>query len=302
MDITLPADGNGKTPLFSRLTVEEAMRKRAITLTADSSIALAIRIFIKYKIDAVLIVDARGGLPAGVVSRTEIMGAYYAALPVASPLTDIMSSPVIRCSPGDTLESALTTMQQAGIHRIYVTDTNGRAMGSLSYPDIVGMLYKYCCNCDFGLQKKTTGLEKTRLRYSVGEAMTAEITSATVDETIQEVIEKLASFRLGALLITDAALRPAGVISKADLALAYSRGIATDKAAVAVMNAPPELCHEKESLEEGIRRMILKEISRLFIYGESEQEVKGVLSLSDAARMRSGSCHACSATRIKVKE
>lgn len=301
MDIKLPADRNGKTTLFSRLNVEECMRRRAITLTAGSSIALAIRTFIKHKIDAALIVDDED-LPAGVVSRTEIMGAYYAALPVETPLGDIMASPVIQCSPGDTLESALTIMQQAVIHRIYVTDTSCRAVGSLSYPDIVGMLYKYCCYCEFGLRKKTAYAEDTKFRYTVKETMTAEITSATVDETIEQVIEKLSSFRLGALLITDTTGHPAGVISKADLALAYSRGIPADESASAIMNAPPQLCHQDESLEEAIRRMILKEISRLFIYGGSEQELIGVLSLSDAARIRSGSCHACSTTRIKVKE
>ncbi len=301
MDIKLPTDGNSKSPLFSRLRVEECMRRRAITLRADSSIDLAIRTFIKHKIDAALIVDEEN-LPAGVVSRTETMGAYYAALPVEMPLGDIMASPVIRCSPGDTLESALSTMQQASIHRIYVTDASGRAVGSLSYPDIVGMLYKYCYNCDFGLRKKTVDIEDGRPRYSVRETMTPEITSAAADETIEQVIEKLSSFRLGALLITDGAGRPTGVISKADLALAYSRGIATSEPAALIMSTPPQLCHQDESLEEAIRRMILKEISRLFIYGASEQDVIGVLALSDTARQRSGSCHACSSTRIKVKE
>lgn len=301
MDITHPSDNIGKVLLFSRLTVAETMRKRVISLTAQQSIGTAIRTFVKYKIDCVLICNNEN-MPAGVVSRTEIMGAYYAGMPIDTPLSDIMAAPVIQCLQKETLESALITMQQARIHHLYVTEDAGRAVGTLSYPDIVGTLYKHCCNCDHGLQKKSQSADETRLRFTVKEAMTASVTAANLEETIEEVIEKLSSFHLGALLVVDDSLKPAGVISKADLALAYSRSVSLSCKARTIMNSPAQLCHEDTPLEAGIRLMVLKEISRLFIYAESEETVRGVLSLSDAARMRSGSCQACSTTRIRVKD
>jgi hypothetical protein len=45
--------------------------------------------------------------------------------------------------------------------------------------------------------------------------------------------------------------------------------------------------------------MILADIHRLFVHGDEPWDILGVLSLTDAARTRSGSCRACSATRLQ---
>lgn len=297
MIIHYPDNPKNRNPLFSRLTVAETMRKRVIALSTEHSIGAAVRTFIKYKVNAVLIKES-DEQPVGIVTKTEVMGAYYAALPIETPLTDIMGTPVIHCSPAETLESALLTMQQAGIHRIYVTDDNLQTLGTLAYPDIVGKLYKYCCNCDFSLHKKTN--TETRLRHTVGDVMTPGVETAPQSSAIAEIIEKLSAFHFGALLLVDDNNAPAGVISKTDLALAYYRGITTDQSGTAIMKTPVQICPESLALEEGIRHMVLKEISRLFIEGANNSTIIGVLSLSDAARTRSGSCQACSSSRIHV--
>ena len=301
MRITLPEKKSKQNPLFSKLSVGETMRHQIISLGKSQTIAAAIRTFIKNKVDGVLVED-NSGLPAGVVTKTEITGAYYAGLPLDMQLEDIIAVPVIHCSSDDTLESALVTMQQAEIHRIFITDQTGKAIGTLSYPDIVGTLYKFCCDCEYSLRKKIATHEETRLRYSIKEVMHQEVISAFQQDTIVEVIEKISSYRLGALLITNSTQKPIGVISKTDLTLAYGRGIGSDNSAETIMHGPVKLCHCDLPLEEGIRQMVFAEISRLFVYSENENTVTGVLSLSDAARIRSGSCQACSSSRIKVKE
>ncbi len=48
--------------------------------------------------------------------------------------------------------------------------------------------------------------------------------------------------------------------------------------------------------------MIYAEIQRLFVSHPDTGQIVGVLSLSDAARLRSGSCQACVSSRIKVEE
>ncbi len=301
MVITLPENKERRNPLFSKLSVGNTMRHQVIALDKYKSIATAIRTFVKHKIDAVLIKDDNN-LPAGIVTKTEITGAYYAAIPLDTPLSDIMGSPVIHCSPHDTLESALMTMQDAAIHRVFVTDDSGQAIGTLSYPDIVGTLYKFCCDCEYSLRKNMTAESEARLRYSIKEVMRQDVITASQDETVMEVIEKISSYQLGALLINDSQNKPAGVISKSDLALAYGRNIGIENSAGSIMQSPVNSCHSDLPLEEGIRRMVFAEISRLFVHADNEDTIIGVLSLSDAARIRSGSCQACSSSRIKVKE
>jgi Mg2+/Co2+ transporter CorB len=61
-------------------------------------------------------------------------------------------------------------------------------------------------------------------------------------------------------------------------------------------------CEENEYLEIAIQKMIFSEVHRLFVYRKNPQNIIEVLSLSDAARLRSGDCHAYVSSRIKIKE
>jgi CBS domain-containing protein len=77
----------------------------------------------------------------GVVSKTDLMGAYYAGLPLGTSLETIMVGPPVYCHPDDPLEKSLESMSSCGIHRLYVTDDDGKSViGVLAYPDIVGLL------------------------------------------------------------------------------------------------------------------------------------------------------------------
>jgi hypothetical protein len=51
-------------------------------------------------------------------------------------------------------------------------------------------------------------------------------------------------------------------------------------------------------LEEAIKQMILYDIQRLFIHQGEPENIVGVLSFSDTARTRSGSCHAWLASAV----
>ena len=277
------------------------MRYHVLSLVTARSIATGIQTLIKHKSGSLLIEDD-SGFPAGVITKTEIMGAYYAGLPLSTELGDVMGTPVLHCAPDDTLESALVTMQQHAIHRLYVVDSTSKAVGILSYPDIVGTLYKYCCGCKFGQRKKRAANSTDIVRYTVRDVMTKSIESVQENTSIQEVIEHLSSFKLGALMVEAPDGSPLGVISKSDIALAYRRKFPLHDTAAKIYNKPIISCSEATPLEEAIRKMIFSEVSRLFIYAESPKEMSGVLSLSDTARIRSGSCQACSSSRIEVKK
>jgi len=301
MKISLPSASNTKNPLFSILTVSEIMRRKVVSLALTDTISTSIRTLTKHKNDAVLITD-KSGDPAGVVTKTELMGAYYAGMVLQTELSSIMGSPVISCNEMDSLESALVTMQQCLIHRIYVTNQSAQVIGTLSYPDIVGALYRFCWDCKFGHRKRMQKHDATKHRYSIKEVMTPSAVSARTEDDITHIIEQLSLSSAGALLINDSSDFPVGVISKTDLALAFCRNVPLVAKAMAVMRAPLRSCSSDSSLEDGIRQMIMGEISRIFIYEGETKNIIGILTLSDAARIRSGSCQACSSARIKVKD
>ncbi|MFH0959364.1 MAG: CBS domain-containing protein [Pseudomonadota bacterium] len=285
------------------LLVKDAMRIQVTGLSGALPIESAIRILIKYKVGALLITD-QDDLPVGVVSKTDVMGAYYASMALDTPLVNIMVSPPLFCNPADSLESTLETMRSRRIYRLYVwKGSSERAIGVVAYPDIVGLLYRYCRSCDQSLMnrrnKKLEGVDS--LRFKVRDVMTPSVTSFSENDSLSEIIEGLSVNHFGAVLIRDKNSAPVGVISKTDLILAYKRGISLELPARTILSSSPvRSCEEMEFIEDAISQMIFSEVHRFFVYRGEQKNIIGVLSLRDAARLRSGSCLACISSRIKV--
>ena len=291
-----------KKETLSGLVVSAAMRKLVISYPQGVSIDRGITSLIKYKISAFLIMD-KNGRPAGVVSKTDIMGAYYAGLSLKTPLDNIMSSPPLFCGPDDSLESALDTMRSRRIYRLYVTGENSdEVVGALAYPDIVGLLYQYCHDCEYShiKQKHKKHSDGAIRRYKVKDVMTPSVKAKRIDESLLCIMEELSKYRFGAFLITDRENTPHGVVSKTDLALSYKHGIDSQVAAETIMSAPVITCSQDDFLEDAIHKMIFTDVHRLFVHKKDPQNIVGVLSLTDAARICSGSCHACVSSRIRV--
>jgi CBS domain-containing protein len=285
--------------IMKDLTVKEAMRRLIINLTAEATLDQAIRYAIKYKVNAILITDAsRDGV--GVITKTDLMGAYYAGLPLSTPAASIMVGPPLFCHLNDSLDSALDQMRTHKIHRLYVREGAApQAVGVLAYPDIVGLLYRYCHQCDKNLRRDTGDAEhlmadQVRLR----EVMTPGVFSLGAKDSLLRVMEGLAAHKFGALLITGDDGAPAGVISKTDLIIAYKRQTPSEAPAETVMTPGVQACDDNDILVNALRRMIFADVSRLFVYRDTPRNIVGVFSLSDATRFRSGTCRACVSSRI----
>ncbi len=286
--------------MLSELKVREAMRRIAVSIGADTTIEQAIRCAIKHKITAILVTD-KSLEPLGVVSKTDIMSAYYAAIPLDSPAELIMTSPPVFCELDDSLEQVLRTMRRHYIHRVYVrNEERGPATGIISYPDLVGLLYRYCHKCEKSIQRKLLqGDSDPNELLRVRDVMTPTVKMMDVNESLTRVMEELSTHRFGAILIAWSGI-PAGVISKTDLILAYKHGVPAAARAHTIMRTPLRSCSENDELGKVIRYMIFSDIRRFFVYRGDPDDMVGVLSLSDAAQARSGSCRACMPSRIEV--
>jgi CBS domain-containing protein len=293
-----------QSTVLSAVTVRDAMRVQTVRLPAASEIGDAIRRLIKFKVNALLATDEHQS-PLGVVSKTDIMGAYYAGLPVESPMEYIMMGPLLICGLDDSLESALDTMRSNGVYRLYVRGGDEeRIAGVIAYPDIVGLLHQYCRLCDRSLvrRRQRVSREDDPPRARVCEVMNPVVTAYDEDATLFEIMEGLSTHRFGAVLVTGQWGRPAGVISKTDLMLAYRHGLSSETRAGAIVRGPVVSCDEDDYLEEAIQRMVLSDLHRLFVHRGDRALITGVCSLSDAARYRSGSCRACVSSRIRVED
>ncbi len=287
--------------VLTGLRVREAMRKQIVSLPLTASIDGAIRRIIKYKADA-LLVTGEGEAEPSVLSKTDLMGAYYAGLDIKTPLSDMVSGTgLIACTGDDTLDFALDTMKQHGVHRLYVTDPASESVeGVIAYTDVVGLLYRYCRRCEksrFSREKSFRapgGSDHIR----VSEVMTPEVLSIDKGDSLYTAMELLSEQGIGAVLVRGDGERGVGVVSKTDLILAFRHGVSPETLSETVMTAPLLACPGEGFLHDAIREMIFRDVHRLFV-GEGGI-VSGVLTLTDAARARSGSCHACTVSRIIV--
>jgi CBS domain-containing protein len=289
-----------KRSVLSGMQVKEAMRRQVVQLPHSAAIAACITRLLKFKNNAVLVTGAEGH-PVGVVSKTDLIGAYYAGLPADTPLGDIMTGPPLTCFPDDELESSLDLMQARGVHRLYVTGAEAASLaGTLSYTDIVALLYRYCRACPKRIVPGAAAPPHTEgpPRLSVKEVMTEGVVAFAPDALLAEVIEGLTAGRIGAVLIRGDGSRPPGVISKTDLILAYLHALPIDAPARSIMRSPVSACDREALLWEALRLMLIKDVQRLFVHADDKDEIIGVLSLSDAARIRSGTCRACIPSRI----
>jgi CBS domain-containing protein len=232
------------------------------------------------------------------------MSAFYAGFPTHTPVEDIMVGPPLYCYPDDELESSLDVMQHNRVHRLYVLGADAsEVIGVLAYPDIVGLLYRYCRACDKGLLKtRRRQAEDDYRRLKVKDVMTTSVTAYHENDALVTVIEGLTEHRCGAVLITDTQNKAVGVVSKSDLIVAYKHGVAVDVEADIVMSTPVKSCHGEAELSDAIQQMLLRDVQRIFVHASDPTEIVGVLSLSDAARFRSGSCRACTASRLMQTE
>lgn len=286
--------------------VKEIMRRKVVRLAPENSLDSALRSMIKQRVGGVLIEHEQNGQPAGVLSKTDIMGAYYADLPISIQVGDIMSRPVLACRPDDSLEAALAQMKESRVTRLFVSAGNDEPVaGVLAYPEVVGLMYRHCHYCPKSLFKGQYISGHTRkaiLRLSVSDIMTTRLFRMPADASIEQVMETLSGATGAEVLLCTEEGADAGVVTLTDVVMAYRHGRRQNEAAHTIMTAPVRTCRADAMLEEAIRTMIYEDIGRLFVRDGRTGLVSGVLSLAATAKARSGSCQACIVSRLSIGE
>ena len=163
-------------------------------LPPEASLTQCIRHLIKFRVNGLLVSDKEEAI-TGVVSKTDIMGAFYAGLPIEGPVSDIMSSPPIFCREEESLEQVLSTMRESRVYRLYVHNSMERVSGVIAYPDIVGLLYTYCRECPQSRwqHSRRSGVSKEVRRFKVREIMTLSVTKFGDDDTLASIMEGLSA-------------------------------------------------------------------------------------------------------------
>ncbi len=108
-----------------------------LTITAGKSIAEAIDVLARKRVGALVVVEG-GDRIIGIVSERDIVRAIAAdgndAL--ANPVSGIMTSKVVTCNDGETIDSVMSRMTRGRFRHLPVA-TAGRLTGIISIGDVV---------------------------------------------------------------------------------------------------------------------------------------------------------------------
>jgi CBS domain-containing protein len=144
------------------LNVADVMTRDVVTVTPETPLSEAIKIFVDLKFGGLPVVDDRGKL-VGVISETDLMwrekgidpapyimfldSAIYLQNPakhdrdlhkvLGQTVGEVMTRQGISISPDRTLQAAAKLMYDKHIHRLPVVDSEGQVIGIVTQSDIV---------------------------------------------------------------------------------------------------------------------------------------------------------------------
>lgn len=122
-------------------TVGELMTGDPIVTSVDTPLAEAAAMMGLYRISGLPVVDSAGRL-VGVVSQTDLLRArttesLWSAWPGLA-VRHLMTHPAVAVTPDVSVEDAARLMDERRIHRLVVTDADGKTpIGVLSVSDLV---------------------------------------------------------------------------------------------------------------------------------------------------------------------
>jgi CBS domain-containing protein len=108
-----------------------------ITIRPQASVVEMLKLLRDHNLGAVVVSDdgrhIRGIVTERDVVRMLVDGADF----LQAPVSDVMTSEVLTCQPGDSVESLMSTMTNQRIRHLPVVEDDGRLLGIVSIGDVV---------------------------------------------------------------------------------------------------------------------------------------------------------------------
>jgi CBS domain-containing protein len=118
----------------------DLLRRAAFGVSPETSLQEALSQMHERRIGSVLVLDDDTGCAQGILTRHDILGRVtLAQKPLATPIAEVMSAPVVTLSKTQTAQDAALAMSRHGIRHLPVTDDEGRVVGILSERDLFAL-------------------------------------------------------------------------------------------------------------------------------------------------------------------
>ena len=128
------AEQSLETPL------RDLLRRAPVGVPPQTPLADALEQMHRKRIGSMLVIDEDHGAALGILTRHDILGRVtLAERPLSTPITEVMSAPVISVGIDQTAQDAALAMSRHGIRHVPVADANGRVVGIVSERDLFAL-------------------------------------------------------------------------------------------------------------------------------------------------------------------
>ena len=128
------AEQSLETPL------RDLLRRAAVGVAPSTPLGEALKSMHEKRIGSVLVVAEDSGAAIGILTRHDILGRVtLAEKPLSTPISEVMSAPVVTVGIDQTAQDAALAMSRHGIRHVPVADASGRVVGILSERDLFAL-------------------------------------------------------------------------------------------------------------------------------------------------------------------
>ena len=233
-------------------TQAHALMRSAPTLTVDMDVREVARLLVEGDVKVAPVEDDTAIV--GIVSIDAILQAVLPNL-AAIDVDDIYTTAVTTIEDGAHLGRAINLFREGGISRLPVTDAeDGTLVGILTTVDILDFVTRR--EHRQGRRDRRGDLDRM-LDLPVYDLMSAPVEQIAGDATVEEAVGQMFEAGFSGLVVTDAADRVAGIITKTDVlrALSYTEETQMD---VQITNIALLETLQRSAITEAIRSVTAK--------------------------------------------
>jgi len=118
--------------------VRDAMKENVITIESSDSIKDAAIKMSNANIGAIIVTENK--FPVGILTERDFVRRVYAKeIPASSPVSEVMSKPLITIDPDETVWELAQLMKTKNIHKVPVIE-NDKLIGIVTNTDLVSMV------------------------------------------------------------------------------------------------------------------------------------------------------------------
>jgi two-component system sensor histidine kinase/response regulator len=179
-------------------TLAEIMSRDVLCIAPATTLHEAARLMAGKRISCLLVGDGEHAL--GIITERNIVRALHTRLPSATPVSAIMSQPLVTAPPELDLLSARQLVEKHHIRHLVVCDAAGRTAGVISETDF----------------RMALGNSIFRHLRSLASVMEREVPHLPASASLDEAIARMIEFGADYLIVAEAG-KPVGILTERDI-------------------------------------------------------------------------------------